>query len=689
GVSEQQTLLDALAPDTEAIVLDGDRDGIDQIIEAIAGRTGIDSIHLISHGSSGRVQLGTTQLDTETIDAYLPQWQILRAALSEGADILLYGCNVGTSDTGITFLQKLAELTGADIAASDDLTGSAQLNGNWTLEVSTGNIEAPLPFQSEAIAAYNALLKEPTPVNVSDVLGLINAITEDNNPGQNSIINLTPGTYNLTKIDNYILGANGLPSIQGTLTINGNGAEIIRDDSKDPFRIFHVGPDAHLILNNLTLKNGWANITTEPHGSDGGGISNAGTLTLNQSTITGNRADDDGGGINNVGTLTVIESSISNNFAQDEGGGIRHTGKQDLTVIGSTINHNEAGTQGGGIQNNGSTAVIYNSTISNNSAADDGGGFYNTGDLTVNHSTIAFNTADSNGNGKGSGGGIFHNGEGRISLNLSHTLVAGNTDNSQNVVYQDISGPVSPSEYNLIGDLTGSTGLNTDTNYSFDSLGGIDINDVINRDLALNGAPPGSPLTHALILGSPAINLGDPNVKTELVTDQRGDPFQREVGEAIDIGAYEKQVLPVITEIMFHPWNDEPNWEWVEIYNPTDQPLNLTGFVFANASAGLLDGANIAGGTIAPGKTGILFNENLSPESFKAAWDTEWDTELGTEEIPLIPVSNWSPLDNTSDRIGLWRSFDSYNLGFETAIDEVAYNRPEPSPGVSLYFNPL
>ncbi|MGL5197128.1 MAG: DUF4347 domain-containing protein, partial [Chroococcales cyanobacterium] len=46
GVSEQQTLLDALAPDTEAIVLDGDRDGIDQIIEAIAGRTGIDSIHL-------------------------------------------------------------------------------------------------------------------------------------------------------------------------------------------------------------------------------------------------------------------------------------------------------------------------------------------------------------------------------------------------------------------------------------------------------------------------------------------------------------------------------------------------------------------------------------------------------------------------------------------------------------------
>ncbi|AFY80370.1 DUF4347 domain-containing protein [Oscillatoria acuminata] len=688
GVGEQQTLLDALTPDTEAIVLDGDRDGIDQIIEAIAGRTGIDSIHLVSHGSSGRVQLGTTQLDAETLDAYLPQWQILRAALSEGADILLYGCNVGTSNTGITFLQKLAELTGADIAASDDLTGSAALNGNWTLEVSTGHIEAPLPFQSEAIAAYNALLPEAYTVRAGNVSDLIKAITTANNDGQDSIINLEKGIYNLTEINNDILGANGLPSIQtGKLTINGNEAEIIRDQGAPGFRIFHVGADADLTLNNLTVKNGWANIPPTPEDnntSDGGGIYNEGILTLDQSNLTGNRAEDDGGGINNAGTLTVIESSISNNFAQDQGGGIRHTDDNLLTVIGSTINDNEAGNHGGGFQN-GSTAIISNSTISNNRAVNDGGGFYNTGNLTVNHSTIAFNVADNNGNGTGNGGGIFFNGEEITDLNLSHTLVAGNTDNSPDVVHRDISGRVDQAEYNLIGDWTGSTNLTADTNYSFDFLGGIDINDVINPTLALNGAPAGSPLTHALILGSPAINLGNPNVTLDLVTDQRGDPFQREVGEAVDIGAYEKQVLPVITEIMYHPVSDEPDWEWVEIYNPTDQPLDLTGFVFANAGANLTE-ANITGGEIAPGKTGILFNSNLSPEAFEAAWDTG--------EIPLIPVRNWSALGNTSDRIGLWRSFVSYNnRGFQTAIDEVAYNTtapwPTPSPGASLYLNPL
>ncbi|MCT7960590.1 DUF4347 domain-containing protein [Laspinema sp. D1] len=688
GVSEQQTLLDALTPDTEAIVLDGDRDGIDQIMEAIAGRTNIDSIHLVSHGSSGRVQLGTTQLDAETLDAYLPQWQVLRAALSEGADILLYGCNVGTSDAGITFLQKLAALTGADIAASDDLTGSAKLNGNWTLEVSQGNIETPVPFQSEAIAGYNALLPEPYTVNAEDVADLIKKITAANNDEQDSIINLEKGIYNLTKIDNDILGANGLPSIQtGKLTINGNGAKIVRDPGAAfDFRIFHVGANADLTLNNLTIENGLAN-TTETNGSDGGGIYNAGTLTLKQSTITGNRAEDDGGGINNAGTLTVIDSSISNNVAKDEGGGIRHTDNQLLTVIGSTINDNEAGKNGGGIQNS-STADISNTTISKNRAANDGGGLYSEGNLTVNHSTIAFNTADRDGNDTGNGGGIFNfnNEEARSYFDISHTIVAGNTDNSPGDVHWDISGPVSNAEYNMIGDWTGIQNLSDDTNYSFKSLNVGDINAVINPTLALNGAPVGSPLTHALTLGSRAIDLGDPNLNTELVTDQRGNPFQREVGKAIDIGAYEKQVLPVITEIMYHPRNDQPNWEWVEIYNPTDQPLDLTGFVFANAGANL-EAANITRGTIAAGKTGILFNANLSSDAFKAAWDTG--------AIPLIPVSNWPELGlgNTSDRIGLWRNFSSYSQGFTTALDEVAYDTtglwPKPSAGASLYLNPL
>jgi hypothetical protein len=64
------------------------------------------------------------------------------AALSADADILLYGCNVGADAAGKAFVNLLAQATGADVAASDDLTGNAALGGDWDLEVKTGAIES-------------------------------------------------------------------------------------------------------------------------------------------------------------------------------------------------------------------------------------------------------------------------------------------------------------------------------------------------------------------------------------------------------------------------------------------------------------------------------------------------------------------------------------------------------------------
>ena len=43
---------------------------------------------------------------------------------------------------GTELISKLAQLTGADIAASDDLTGQGHLGGDWELEVQVGEVEA-------------------------------------------------------------------------------------------------------------------------------------------------------------------------------------------------------------------------------------------------------------------------------------------------------------------------------------------------------------------------------------------------------------------------------------------------------------------------------------------------------------------------------------------------------------------
>ncbi|MEQ1661564.1 MAG: Ig-like domain-containing protein [Thiobacillus sp.] len=150
GVEDYETLLNDLLKqaDTnrhlEVVLLDRQRDGIEQISEALAGRNDLDALHLISHGESGLLHLGNSPLDTALLDARAADLAAWGAALSADADLLLYGCDVAVGSAGETFIGKLSQLTGADVAASADLTGNANLGGDWILESQTGTVESPL-----------------------------------------------------------------------------------------------------------------------------------------------------------------------------------------------------------------------------------------------------------------------------------------------------------------------------------------------------------------------------------------------------------------------------------------------------------------------------------------------------------------------------------------------------------------
>ena len=145
AVEDADTLLADLRRDTpslEIIRLDADLDGVEQISEALAGRDGLDAIHIISHGAAGQLQLGNTTLDADALDARTEAIAAWGVALTDTADILLYGCDVAGNANGVAFVAALARLTGADVAASEDRTGAAQSGGNWVLEQRTGSIEA-------------------------------------------------------------------------------------------------------------------------------------------------------------------------------------------------------------------------------------------------------------------------------------------------------------------------------------------------------------------------------------------------------------------------------------------------------------------------------------------------------------------------------------------------------------------
>lgn len=141
SVEDFQTLVDGIKDGVEIFVFDGSKGGVDQIASILEKETNIDAIHILSHGSTGEITLGTDKLNGDTLDDYNEQLQIIKDSLSENGDILLYGCNVAKDGSGQEFIEALANLTQADISASDDITGDSALGGDWNLEVSNGNIE--------------------------------------------------------------------------------------------------------------------------------------------------------------------------------------------------------------------------------------------------------------------------------------------------------------------------------------------------------------------------------------------------------------------------------------------------------------------------------------------------------------------------------------------------------------------
>ena len=130
--------------------------------ELRTGGVEVSAIHLISHGSSQGILLGQSAITAESLRSNansIAQWSL---ALTADADILIYGCDLGTGSSGRELVNSLAALTGADVAANNETTGSAALGGDWTLQYQTGSIEAQVAISPTAQAQWQHLLATVT-----------------------------------------------------------------------------------------------------------------------------------------------------------------------------------------------------------------------------------------------------------------------------------------------------------------------------------------------------------------------------------------------------------------------------------------------------------------------------------------------------------------------------------------------
>ncbi len=304
----------------------------------------------------------------------------------------------------------------------------------------------------------------------------------------------------------------GQLEITDSVTIIGLGADMLTIDAQQDSRVIDIDDGDNTSAQNVTIS-GLTFTGGRTFGS-GGGIRVRENFELVASHVTNNQsigtglAGTSGGGIDintfSSTTTTITSSTISGNFASGNGGGVR---------VASYLGH---------------TFEMTNSTLSDNISAISGGGIALTGngDATIDHSTIAFNTADADASGPfggGAGGGLS-----RVQTNvtLDHTIVGSNTDAGG--PDEDLSGTVT-ANYSLIGNTTGAT------------INGA--NNILNQDprlapLADNGGP--TP-THSLLPISPALGTGNIGIAGAPTFDQRGPGFARIVGTRIDRGALEIQ----------------------------------------------------------------------------------------------------------------------------------------------------
>ncbi|APW36294.1 hypothetical protein RD110_02935 [Rhodoferax koreense] len=359
----------------EVVRIGADDDGIALISSTLAERGDVDGVHVVAHGSEGRVVLGDTTLDQQALLQRAGEIAGWGEHLSGGADLLLYGCDVAQGADGQALVQGLAQLTGADVAASVDRTGQASLGGNWTLEMQTGHIEAQLAFDLQTQARWQGVLATYTVTNTNDsgAGSLRQAITNANgNAGTDTINFNIAGTAVHT-----ITLSSALPTITGTVILdattdnsfaaNGNRPAVILDGNNlnaDGLEL--ATGSGGSTIRGLIIRNFQGDGIQIDAGSSGntiagnyiGSLGNSGNA---QGTGNGGAAIDVLGANNVIGGTTGADRNLlsgnANGVLIDGASG---TGNQ---VIGNYIGTNLAGTAA--IANAGDGVRIQNGASAN------------------------------------------------------------------------------------------------------------------------------------------------------------------------------------------------------------------------------------------------------------------------------------------------------------------------------------
>ncbi|NER35145.1 MAG: DUF4347 domain-containing protein [Oscillatoria sp. SIO1A7] len=423
---DRQTLIAGIDISADVALLDSRSSGIEQIAKAL-GRSRetekIEALHIVCHGEDGRVQLGNETLSSENIESYrslLKKWNF---SLSHQGKIIIYGCNVARSICGKEFVRRLSQLTGADIAASVDKTGNAELGGSWNLDYQTDKSETPLSFN----LAFNRETRESYQYVLANFD--VNVATDDGTGGTANTLswailqaNQTAGDDTITlNTDVRLALSSSLKRMQtlinSNVTVIGNNHTISGDNNNNGIAdtdgsdrpIFFI-KSGTVAFQNMTLTGGVAQGGNAIGGGGGAGMGGgmfvySGTVTVDNVTFNNNLA---------------IGGSSSGGYRGGgggmAGGGSGHYGGGGLFALstGDSGAYGGNGNYGGfaGIGNRGAVGGFGGGGAKGLGRGGAGGFGGGGGHSNYGAGTLGNNRGEGGFGGGGSGAGFFTNGTG-------------------------------------------------------------------------------------------------------------------------------------------------------------------------------------------------------------------------------------------------------------------------------------
>jgi len=349
GIDDAEGLIALLRQQADAdgrvldiVRLDPNADGISQVSDWLGVHNNLDAVHVFSHGHAGALQLGATVLDADSLSERAGDIVGWSQAFTSDGDLLLYGCDLAADDAGRQLLSDLSLLTGADVAASEDLTGAEALGGDWVLEQEVGHVESAVALGASLQSQWQGVLAT-----------LVVDTTADNND-----TGLGTG-FNITQL-NANKGADGKVSLREAIIAANNTAGL------DTVTFSLTGATGTYGEYTITLS------TTLPTISDAiylNGASQSGYTNQPIIVLDGNGGSGNGFTLNSSADGSTIRGFVIRDFAAD---GIHiDSGSDGHTIVGNFIgSFNADGSNAGtgerngaeGIDSNGANVVIGGTT---------------------------------------------------------------------------------------------------------------------------------------------------------------------------------------------------------------------------------------------------------------------------------------------------------------------------------------